>query len=680
MSERRQWLLIVLVLLGATALRGWHLGEAPPGLSHDEVINGLVARDILAGHHAIYFTTAGVDGPAPVATGGHEPLFQYAQAATIGLFGENWVGIRWPAFAFGLLGVATVYAFARRLFDFPTALLSGAWLSISFWPLFYARVGLRAITLPFVAGLFGIFFLRTVGIPVRRRLSSSWSWLPAGVTLGLSLYTYLAARILPVIAVACAVYVALTRTSQGFPWAQVLRMLLVALLIAAPLAVWLVAHPEAEARVSEVRQPLDRLLAGDPSLVWRNLVANLGFFTFVGDPWFHQGLPGRPIFAEPVSAILFLLGVAIAIWKWRRPRYGLLLIWLLGALVPSVLSSHAPPGLASDAPSSIRDILAVVPAFLFPAFALTEAGRWLARRARRQGLLSSVRLVLPVVIVLLLPCLGLTLRDYFGRWAQRSDVRYLYQADLTAVGHHLDAIEPHTAVTVGGLSVTTLDRPTLAFSARTSVADIRLCDPRQTLVVPGSSSAQLLVPQVVPFDDGGDFRRLLERWAEAESHGGFMEYSVADRQAIAHHLGRLQTEAALPDGTPISLPVSFGDRLILEGYEWTRPPGPGKGQASLVTYWRVASAVETRLKAFVHVVDQNGELVAQHDGLASPSEGWASGDLIVQRHVLGLPSDGGLFDVSLRVGLYQDDAQAERLRALTADHLLLSYPPRAQNG
>jgi len=93
-------------LLLAAALRFWALGEVPPGLAHDEVTNWLIARDILAGHHAIYFTAAY----------GHEPLYQYVQAATVALFGDHWLGLRYPSAAFGMLGLAVTYVLIRRLF------------------------------------------------------------------------------------------------------------------------------------------------------------------------------------------------------------------------------------------------------------------------------------------------------------------------------------------------------------------------------------------------------------------------------------------------------------------------------------------------------------------------------------------------------------------------------------
>ena len=50
--------LLVGVLLLAALLRLWALGDVPPGLEHDEVANWLIARDILSGQHALYFTAA----------------------------------------------------------------------------------------------------------------------------------------------------------------------------------------------------------------------------------------------------------------------------------------------------------------------------------------------------------------------------------------------------------------------------------------------------------------------------------------------------------------------------------------------------------------------------------------------------------------------------------------------
>ena len=650
MSRRWEWVVITLILLLAAVLRFWALCEAPPGLCHDEVANWLIARDILAGHHAIYFTAAY----------GHEPLYQYVQAATVALFGDNWLGLRYPSVAFGLLGIAAIYVLARRLFDVPVALLTAAWLAFSFWPLFHARVGLRAIALPFTAAL-AAYFLPNVEHGFQDINGSGVvNWLLAGLFLGLSLYTYMAARVLPFILAAFLIYSFLVYSSTPIPWSRLFVFLLTAILVSAPLVIWLATHPGAEYRIAEIREPLDRLLAGDPSLVWQNLVANLKFFTFAGDPWPRQNLPGRPVFADPVSTVLFYAGVLIALWRWRDPRYGFLLLWLAGALVPSIVTSVAP--------SSIRDILGVVVVFVFPAISLTKALRWLATRHSPFAIRHSL-----FVILALAPCLFLTVRDYFFRWPVDPVVRFDYQADLTAVAHRLDELSAGTPVTVAGLSVHSTDGPSLHLAARRDVHDIRLCDTRQTLVIPAGPDAWLFIPQVVPFD--ADLQERLLKWgAEVETDPQvlFTSYRLPDNVAP----GRLETTAALPNGTPIVLPISFDGQMAFLGYERILPPGGGalapSDSLTLLTYWHVEEPSSTPLKVFAHLLGQSDTPIAQGDGLGSPLRGWAAGDLVVQSHIIPLPPDlaPGLY--TLQIGLYERETGL-RLRVAEFDRLLL--PP-----
>jgi len=774
--QRWEWAAITLILLLATALRLWTLGQVPPGLAHDEVANWLIAHDILAGRHAIYFTAAY----------GHEPLYQYIQAATVALFGDHWLGLRYPSAALGLLGIAATYILIRRLFGAPTALLTGGWLAVSFWPLFYSRVALRAISLPFTAALSAYFILRAIRLTapqyvgrasspdnVERASSPDWegaekpnaaprpksanstherggitAWLLAGLFLGLSLYTYMAARILPAILIPFLVYLFLVHPPVPFPWSRLSAFLLTAAIVSAPLVIWLATHPGAEFRITEVRQPLDKLLAGDPSMVWQNLVANLKFFTFTGDPWPRQNISGRPVFADPISAALFYGGVLIALWRWRDPRYGFLLIWLAGALVPSIVTS--------DAPSSIRNILGLVVVFTFPALVPIEAGRWITQQRRRpfQGRLPQPLRgrLLASCIILLVPCFLLTVRDYFIRWPQNDVVRFDYQADLTAVAHRLDELPPGTPATVAGLSMHTMDGPSLDLAARRDVSHVRLCDTRETLVIPAlvrsgdggetgpaGYDAWLFVPRVVPLD--ADLQARLLKWGATVSQTpsldigpgrasspdveqapspaaspSFTAYRLpggADGAKIHHHLQNLQDTAALPDGTPVTLPISFGGgdvgsnvgqapspdaelapspsgQLAFLGYEQLPEPTAGQPQQTptpgnsitLLTYWRVEIPPGVALKIFVHLTDEAGRLVAQSDGLGSPPRGWASGDLIVQRHAITIPADASAGPYIPLIGLYEVQDPARRLmvdpdslaisRETPFDHLVLA--------
>jgi hypothetical protein len=604
------------------------------------------------------------------------------QAASVALFGDHWLGLRWPSVAFGLLGIAATYILARRLFGVPVALLTAAWLATSFWPLFYARVALRAITLPFTAALAAYFLLRATHLPTSHssapgviNLHSPFSilhspfsiWLLAGLFLGLSLYTYMAARILPFIIATFLIYLFLVHSSTPIPWSRLFLFFLVAAVVSAPLVTWLITHPGAEYRIAEVREPLDRLLAGDPSLVWQNLTANLKFFTVAGDPWPRQNLPGRPVFADPISAALFYAGLLVALWRWRDPRYGFLLIWLIGALVPSIVTA--------DAPSSIRDILGLVVVFIFPALALVEAGRFRHFLLPASCFLPPAsRFLLPASCFLLLaPCLLLTVRDYFFIWPRHDVVRFDYQANLTAVAHRLDELPPGTPVAVAGLSVHTMDGPGLDLAARRDIGNVRLCDTRETLVVPAGRDIWLFVPRAVPFDV--DLQERLLKWGaavEADSQSSFTSYRLSNDESLRRDLQHLETRASLPDGSPMALPVSFGGRLAFLGYAWTRQTFAAGDSPALLTYWRVQTPGPTPLKVFVHLLGESDTPIAQHDGLGSPSQGWAAGDIIVQKHVLPLPADisPGLY--RLHLGVYNAPA-GPRLSVAGADRLIL--PP-----
>ncbi|MCA9927424.1 MAG: glycosyltransferase family 39 protein, partial [Anaerolineales bacterium] len=150
-------MLTTLILLAAV-LRLYGLNNvSPPGITHDEVANWLIDRSILAGNHAIYFTRAY----------GHEAGFHYIQAAFVALLGDNVLALRLPTAFAGLLGVAVSYALVRKLFGRDVALFSAVLLAVLFWPVFYSRLGLRAILLPLFSGLSAYFFVEGMNLTQR---------------------------------------------------------------------------------------------------------------------------------------------------------------------------------------------------------------------------------------------------------------------------------------------------------------------------------------------------------------------------------------------------------------------------------------------------------------------------------------------------------------------------------
>lgn len=621
---------LVLVLLVAAFMRLWAIDRAPPGLSDDEVSHWLIVRQILSGHPAIYFTL----------DKGHEPFVHYLQAGMVALLGDHWLALRYPSIALGVLSVATIATLTRRLLGRRVALLTAAYLALGFWPVFYARLALRANALPLLAALAAYFFFRGFSHDTSRFLP----YLISGLFFGLSFYTYTASRVLPLIMAVYLIYlITFHRRWVHNHWRGILAALAVAAIVSAPLVIWLATHRGAEQRISELRGPLDDLLAGNPASVWANLKASLGMFAFRGESWAHYNVPGRPIF-DRLNGILFHIGAVFALSRWRDYRCAFLLIWLAGSLVPSVL--------ASDAPSSIRSILGLVVTFSFPALALS----WVTHLS--DHLLSRLpALLLHLVLTALLafPLLRLgfsTARDYFALWPQEPIVQFNYHADLAATARRIEELDPETPLVVTGLAVHTVYGPLLELSTQRPTEQVRACDTRQTLIIPVGDNARLLAPNVVPFDEDL-LGFLLAQGARASDRPAraYREYTLPPVRTFEAMFA--ETVAFLPDGTPSPLPVSFNGYLALIGVKTLADRIVPGSQTVVLTAWRVESPPPAALKVFLHLFDSDGNLRAQDDRLLeSPPARWTTGDLLLQKHILDLPGDLEPGSYVLSVGLY----------------------------
>jgi hypothetical protein len=80
--------------------------------------------------------------------------------------------------------------------------------------------------------------------------------------------------------------------------------------------------------------------------------------------------------------------------------------------------------------------------------------------------------------------------------------------------------------------------------------------------------------------------------------------------------------------------VDFGGAIRLIGYDFE----PSAGRLTL--YWQSLSPVEEDLQLFVHLLDQEGGLLAQADAPptenAYPTSWWASGEIVADPHLLPL--------------------------------------------
>ena len=137
------WVLLAATVLLSLATRVIALDAMPPGLYHDEAVNGLDALRVLGGERPIFFE----------ANNGREPLFLYAMAAAMALLGRTPTAVRLAAAVLGTLTVPATFWMARAMFDQRVGLWSAFWMAVAPWPINLSRIGLRAVSMPLIVAL-----------------------------------------------------------------------------------------------------------------------------------------------------------------------------------------------------------------------------------------------------------------------------------------------------------------------------------------------------------------------------------------------------------------------------------------------------------------------------------------------------------------------------------------------
>lgn len=123
----------------------------------------------------------------------------------------------------------------------------------------------------------------------------------------------------------------------------------------------------------------------------------------------------------------------------------------------------------------------------------------------------------------------------------------------------------------------------------------------------------------------------------------------------------------LPDDVGTPLDVLFEPGIVLHGaLVETAVLTPGE-QLRLTLFWQTEVQPEQLITAFVHVIDAQGNIVAQGDQWPAglPSVIWAPGQVLIDEYAIDLPPDLPPGAYRLGVGLYTPDGT--RLPAADAD-------------
>ena len=261
---------------------------------------------------------------------------------------------------------------------------------------------MHGITAPFFAALTAWLTYRAVSNGRRTDFAV------AGAALGLGMWYYAAYRLFPLV-IAFVLVHGLVAAGEGRRrlLLNIGTMALFASVVTLPLAQFAVSHPDEFFNRTAVTSVFSQTSEGETGRVlWESLVRHLGMFHIEGDPNGRHNIPGAPML-DFFSGILMLVGLAVAVYRWRNAAFIALPIWIFVMIMPGVLT------IPWEAPQSLRTIT-VIPAVI----ALVTIGISAIWDAGRSTRIPVLRVGTAAFIAILIAVIAYTnINAYFGEQA-----------------------------------------------------------------------------------------------------------------------------------------------------------------------------------------------------------------------------------------------------------------------
>lgn len=183
-SRRNALAAVIAVFVAYTAVLIYSHGRVPPALNNDVAEEALRGMYLVHGHHFEAITFA-VGNSA-------ETLYLYLVGGMVQLFGPTILSIQLVSWVFALACIFLVWKLVERVTETVPAWVPVLAAASSVWLFHYAMAGLRAIAAPVFLGLVALLLDRV------ERGAGRWMALSCGAVLGLGVYAYTSARVLPI--------------------------------------------------------------------------------------------------------------------------------------------------------------------------------------------------------------------------------------------------------------------------------------------------------------------------------------------------------------------------------------------------------------------------------------------------------------------------------------------------
>lgn len=598
-----RWLGITLALLLAAALRFSELSPMRAMLHHDEAAYGVDALSLLQNpRFQVYFP----------ANNGREGVWIWLLTPLLSVFGGAALPMRITAALIGVLTVAAVYRLARELWrsDHAFALCVAAALAVQFWHGLHSHHAFRAITFP----LFAVLALAAL-FHARR---TNRGWLAAGALIGLTFYTYLAARfwMIGMGALMNWWFIRAPYLRHG-----ILRTALIAGLVCLPLIIALLQIPQTR---------IDQVAITSIEQFASNIGAWIGVL-FANQPIYDNVhyLEGGRLWTLS-SAVLALIGAAAVLF---RNRMAAILIVLLAAL--SIL-----PAALTDRPITLLRAIGLT----IPLAMLVGSGLWALWRWSAVGRIAAVGLI---------ALSGVETGGMISAYMRDPALIVPMEVRLNAGLEALAALETDAPAYAAPFRA---DHPILRLRAWTLGARPLIAfDPSACLrIMPRAD--YLAITAFTP-----DLAARLGEW-------GSLEMLSGDGYAIY----RFQRN---PDRA-IGAEALFGG-IIRVGFDSGMPDTAQTGETLTIRAVLSRTApIDTPYTAFIHVYDEEGVLRAQVDQPLCVGADWREDELVIHDYPLRIPDDLPTGIYTLAFGLYASPMDGRpagaRLRLDDGDVLELS--------
>jgi 4-amino-4-deoxy-L-arabinose transferase-like glycosyltransferase len=639
--------LLAVVLLVATLARLIALDALPPGINYDLASNGVFALNILwNGARPFYINHVG----AP------EPLMIYLQALSVWLFGVNVTALRAVSAVANILSVAALYGVARASTqDRRIALVAAFALAVSPELVHIARMGLRFTLVPFLEAATLLFFWRGWSDGARR------DFVLAGVFLGLALYAYLAALMLPAVIFVLWLHqflVARARWRARLP--LILLMFLVTALIALPRVFFQLMYPEAAflraSQVSLLQNPGIQQI-GLGNVILAHLLEYVRMF---GIEW-QGGSFARPLF-DPLLFAFFLIGVAICLARWRRIEWFWAPLTMAVMFLPDLLAANEPT------PNKLRTIGVVLPAFFFVgvgAFFLLDR---IAHRARALGYVA-------LIVVLAWSAVSGLSNYCFDRataLAPREVDDFNVSRTETAIAEWIIRQTEPVYLPLNEYTRTPEHFLIGAHSARLQTARAESAPARAWIVLPLDPARPRTEGLVYIHDPwsfvlvADDAVRILPPTRSDIPTGETQLRARQPDQVIRDAQGSSVAYAYAVDGSnnPLQFraiagnaaPVKFSQGIALVAASLDTPRIQPGEIVRLTLFWQATQKIADSYAIFVHLIDLNEETVSNADVLPALNGYltylWKPGEIIPTHHQIKVPARTRPGKYRVEVGLY----------------------------